>query len=155
MSLYVRIVEGQVKDVWDSPPPNGVGNDGWMNAVEIKPEIVHQRQDYTPHIFDLTKDPVEIKYGTKNISVTDRKDGVRGILDSQFHFFVMQQLRIPSKYDTNAVSSALNTMLNQQALIDVATTHNQLDAIASGTSTTVEQVLAITEPDPTLTEISY
>ena len=155
MSLYVRIVDGQVKDVWDSPPPDGVGKNGWANAVEIKPEIVHQRQDYTPHIFDLTKNPVEIKYGTKNITVEDRKNSVRMNLEAQFQYFVIQQSRKPFEYDTNFVSNALNTMKNQQSLIDLANTHNQLDAIQNGTVTTSEDVLAITYPDDILQEVTY
>ena len=50
MSLYVRIENDQVKDCWDTPPAEGVGNNGWKNAIEIRPTIIPDRQGYTAHL---------------------------------------------------------------------------------------------------------
>jgi len=154
MSLYVRIVNGAVADCWDTPPAEGVGNAGWKNAVEVRPTIIPNRQGYTAHTFDLTTDPVQIKYGTFNIAVADRAAGMTQNAAFAFQQVVNQQAQKGSAYDANAVATALTTMQNAEALIAAATTHNQLDAIQNGTATTVAQVQAITTPDAVLTPVS-
>ena len=39
-NLYVRVVDGEVKDCWDTVPAEGVGNNGWMNAVEFVQKLL-------------------------------------------------------------------------------------------------------------------
>jgi len=129
MSLYVRIVNGEVKDCWDTPPAEGVGNNGWKNAVEVRTTIIPNRQGYTAHTFDLTKDPVEIVYGTFDISVDDRKAGMKSNAAFTFQQVVNQQARNGSAYDANAVATALTAMQTREAAIDACTTHDQLDAL--------------------------
>jgi hypothetical protein len=129
MSLYVRVVNNQVTDCWDTPPPAGVGNDGWMNAVEVRPTITPNRQGYTAHTFDLTKNPIEIVYGTFDISVDDRKAGMKSNAAFTFQQVVNQQARNGSAYDANAVATALTAMQTREAAIDACTTHDQLDAL--------------------------
>jgi hypothetical protein len=129
MSLYVRVVNNQVTDCWDTPPPAGVGNDGWMNAVEVRPTITPNRQGYTAHTFDLTKNPVEIVYGTFDISVDDRKASMKSNASFTFQQVVNEQARAGSAYDANAVATALSAMQTREAAIDACTTHDQLDAL--------------------------
>ena len=129
MSLFVRIVNGEVKDCWDTPPAEGVGNNGWKNAVEVRPSITPNRQGYTAHTFDLTKDPVEIVYGTFDISVDDRKAGMKQNAAFTFQQVVNQQARAGSAYDANAVATALTAMQTRESAIDACTTHDQLDAL--------------------------
>ena len=129
MSLFVRIVNNQVVDCWDTPPAEGVGNNGWKNAVEVRPTIIPNRQGYTAHTFDLTKDPVEIVYGTFDISVDDRKAGMKSNAAFTFQQVVNQQARAGSAYDANAVATALTAMQTREAAIDACTTHHQLDAL--------------------------
>ena len=129
MSLFVRIVNGEVKDCWDTPPAEGVGNNGWKNAVEVRPTIIPNRQGYTAHTFDLTKDPVEIVYGTFDISVDDRKAGMKQNAAFTFQQVVNQQARNGSAYDANAVATALTAMQTRESAIDACTTHDQLDAL--------------------------
>ena len=129
MSLYVRVVNGQVTDVWDTPPSDGVGNNGWMNAVEVRPEIIANRQGYTAHTFDLSKDPVEIVYGTYDISVDDRKSSMKSGTGAKFQQVVQQQARNPATFDATAVATAQAAMNTTNAAIDACTTHDQLDAI--------------------------
>ena len=129
MSLYVRIVNGAVADCWDTPPAEGVGNNGWKNAVEVRPTIIPNRQGYTAHTFDLTKDPVEIVYGTFDISVDDRKAGMKQNAAFTFQQVVNQQARNGSAYDANAVATALTAMQTRESAIDACTTHDQLDAL--------------------------
>ena len=129
MSLYVRIVNDQVKDCWDTLPAEGVGNNGWKNAIEIRPTIIPNRQGYTAHTFDLSKDPVEIVYGTFDISVDDRKAGMRSNAGFEFQQVVNQQARNPETFDAQAIETARQAMITKQAAIDACTTHDQLDAL--------------------------
>ena len=128
-NLYVRIVNGEVKDCWDTPPAEGVGNNGWKNAVEVRPAITANRQGYTAHTFDLSKDPVEIVYGTFDISVDDRKSGMKSNAQFTFQQVVNEQARNPSTYDPTAVATAQAAMVARDAAIDACTTHDQLDAL--------------------------
>jgi len=129
MSLYVRIVDGVVKDCWDTPPAEGVGNNGWMNAVEIRPTIIANRQGYTAHTFDITKDPVEIVYGTFDISVDDRKAGMKSTTQFVFQQAVNEQAKNPLTYNPAVIESARQTMVAKNEAIDVCTTHDELDAL--------------------------
>ena len=62
MSLYVRVIDGEVIQVWDTPPPER--ETGWRAAVEVRPEITDGREAYDGHTFDLTSDPVDCLWCT-------------------------------------------------------------------------------------------
>ena len=132
MSLYVQIINGEVKQVWDTIPADGVGNNGWKNAVEVKPSITPNRQGYSGHTFDLTKDPVEIVYTTFDISVDDRKNQLKSNAGFVFQQFVNQQTQavvMGGTYDAAAVQAAHDKMVADIAKIDAAVTHDELDAL--------------------------
>jgi len=154
MSLYVRIVNNQVQDCWDTVPSEGVGNAGWKNAVEVRPEIVANRQGYTAHVFDITTDPVQIKYGTFNISVAERAAGMELNANFAVAQLLQQMARDPSTFDVTKVTAAQSETSAQIALIKSAITHNQLDAIMNGTAKSAADVAAITTPDPVLTPVT-
>ena len=126
MSLYVRIENGEVKDCWDTPPD---GRAGWKNAIEVKPTIIENRQKYTGHIFDITKDPVEIVYGVVDISVADRKEQMKQQAQFAFNMLFREQAVDPSTYDPVALQAAKDAIAPKQAAIDACTTHDQLDAL--------------------------
>ena len=127
MALYVRIQNNAVTDCWDTPPP--AGQDGWKSAVEVRPAITAHRQGYTAHTFDLTTDPVQIVYGTFDISVDDRKSGMKSNAQFTFQQVVNEQARNPLTYDPAVIESARQTMVARDAAIDACTTHDQLDAL--------------------------
>ena len=157
MEHYVQIenIDGvdTMKECWDTPPECGVGNEGWKNAIEIKPEIDPRRQRYTNHVFDLTVDPVQIKWGCKNHPVQSRVEELTEM--SEFPMFVLfnNMARKIIPYDHELIMSTQATADQLRACLQVATTHNQLDAIEDGIAKTPEEVLAITEPDAILEEI--
>ena len=126
MSLYVRIENGEVKDCWDTLPDS---RPGWKNAIEVKPTIIPNRQGYTGHTFDLTKDPVEIVYGTFDITVADRKEQMKQNAQMDFYMLFRQQAADPSTYDPVALQAAKDAVAPKQAAIDACTTHDQLDAL--------------------------
>jgi len=126
MSLYVRIENGEVKDCWDTPPD---GRPGWKNAIEVKPTIIENRQHYTGHIFDITKDPVEIVYGVVDISVDSRKEQMRNKARAAHMILVRQQAEAPDTYDPVALQAAKDSVVPKIAAIDACTTHDELDAL--------------------------
>jgi len=129
MSLYVQVVNGEVKECWDTPPSEGVGNNGWKNAVEVRPEIIANRQGYTAHTFDTTQDPVQIVYGTFEITVDERKSGMSDNAQFELQRVIRQQASNPVTYDISAIEAARQTMVAKQVAINACTTHDELDAI--------------------------
>jgi hypothetical protein len=129
MTHYVQVLNGEVKQVWDTPPSEGVGNNGWKSAVEVRPAITAHRQGYTAHRFDITTDPVQIIWDTFDISVADRKNSMKSGAGFEFQMVVNQQARNPETYDAAAIETARQAMITKQAAIEAATTHDQLDAL--------------------------
>ena len=129
MTHFVQILNGEVKQVWDTPPSAGVGNNGWKNAVEVRPTITAGRQGYTAHRFDITTDPVQIIWDTYEISVADRKGNMSLNASGDFQMLVNEQSRTPATYDAAAIETARLAMIAKQTAIDACTTHDQLDAI--------------------------
>jgi hypothetical protein len=126
MSLNVRIENGEVKDVWDTPIDS---REGWKSAIEVKPTITPHRQYYTAHTFDLTKDPVEIVYGVADVDVADRKEQMKQQAQMAFNRLFRQQAENPSTYDPVALQAAKDSVAPRQAAIDACTTHDELDAL--------------------------
>ena len=129
MTHFVQVLNGEVKQVWDTAPSEGVGNNGWRNAVEVRPSIQAGRQGYTAHRFDLNTDPVQIIWDTYEISVDERKSGMKANAGFEFQQVVNQQARNPETFDAAAIETARQTMITKQAAIDAATTHDALDAL--------------------------
>ena len=126
MSLNVRIENGEVKDVWDTPIDS---REGWKSAIEVKPTIIPHRQYYTAHTFDLTKDPVEIVYGVADVTVADRKEQMKQQAQMAFNRLFRQQAENPSTYDPVALQAAKDAVAPKQAAIEACTTHDELDAL--------------------------
>jgi hypothetical protein len=129
MTHYVRVENGQVKDVWDTPPAEGVGNNGWKNAVEVRPAITAHRQGYTAHRFDLTTDPVQIIWDAYDITVADRKAGMIANANMGFQMEMQRQAMNPANYDPAALAAAQAAIAPKVAAINAATTHDDLDAL--------------------------
>ena len=129
MAHYVQVLDGEVKQVWDTPPAEGVGNNGWKNAVEVRPAITAHRQGYTAHRFDLTTDPVQIIWDTYNITVADRKAGMIANANMGFQMEMQRQAMNPANYDPAALAAAQAAIAPKVAAINAATTHDDLDAL--------------------------
>jgi hypothetical protein len=131
--LFVRIINNEVKQVWDTQPP--AGESGWKSAIEVRPTIIPNRQYYTGHTFDLSKDPVEIVYGVEDISVEGRKDALKNLAKSEFQKVVQEETRKQTdeypetQYDAAVVEAARLAFEARFAQIDAVTTHDELDAL--------------------------
>jgi len=133
MSLFVKVVNNEVKQVWDTQPP--AGESGWHSAVEVKPAITDNRQVYTGHTFDLTTDPVQIVYGVADVTVDERKAGLISQAKSEFQQVANEQLQVEmddtdTAGDLDAVSAAKAVKDAKIVAINAATTHDELDAIS-------------------------
>ena len=126
MSLNVRIENGEVKDVWDTPIDS---REGLKIAIEVKPTITPHRKYYTGHTYDLTKNPVEIVYGVADVDVADRKEQMKQQAQMAFNRLFREQAENPSTYDPVALQAAKDSVAPRQAAIDACTTHDELDAL--------------------------
>ncbi len=131
MSLFAKVVNEEVTQVWDTQPP--AGESGWKSAVEVKPTITANRQSYDGHTFDLTTDPVQIVYAVKDITVDERKGSLIGAAKATYSQVANEQVRLEaedSSGDTAAVSTAKDVKDASIVAINACTTHDELDALA-------------------------
>ena len=130
MSLFVKVENEEVTQVWDTPPP--AGEYGWKSAIEVRPEITDGKQIYTPHTFDLTADPVQIVYGVEDLTVAQRKQGLISQAKSTYQQVANEQTQLEAddaSGDAAAVSAAKDAKDASIAAINGCTTHAHLDAL--------------------------
>jgi hypothetical protein len=131
MSLFAKVVNNEVTQVWDTQPP--AGESGWKSAVEVKPAITANRQSYDGHTFDISVDPVQIVYAVKDITVDDRKGSLISAAKGTYSQVANEQARLEAddaSGDTAAVSTAKDVKDASIAAINACTTHEELDALA-------------------------
>ena len=129
MTHYIRIENGEVKDVWDTPPAKGVGNNGWVNAIEIRHPANPHRQGYREHRYDLTTDPVQIIWDTYDFTVDERKGTMRMHAQAAFMTELNLQRVDAMAYDPAKLLALKEAIAPRIAAIDAATTHEELDAL--------------------------
>mgnify|MGYP003665773767 FL=1 len=133
MSLFAKVVNNEVTQVWDTQPP--AGESGWKSAVEVKPAITANRQTYDGHTFDVSVDPVQIVYAVKDITVDDRKGSLISQAQATYRTVVQAEMNkeideFPStQYDAAAVAAAQDTYEARVTAINACTTHEELDAL--------------------------
>ena len=130
MSLYVRVIDGEVIHVWGTPPPER--ETGWKPAIEVYPEITDGRQVYDGHTFDLTSDPVEIVYSVRDLTVVQCKEGLIGQAKSKYQQVAYDQIQLEmmdASGDAAIVSAAKDAKDAKLTAINACTTHDDLDAL--------------------------
>ena len=127
MALYVQVIDGEVKQVWDSTPP--AGEAGWVDAIEVRAPIQSGRQGYLAHRFDLTTTPVQIIWDTYDITVEQRKADMSANAGFSFQQVLQEQARDPASHNAAQVEEARLAMVAKQDAIAAATTHDELDAL--------------------------
>lgn len=132
----VRVQNGQVTDVWDTPAPEG--QDGWSPAVEVTPDLTPNREILTTHSIDITKNPIEIVWGKRSLEVQERKDSLKGQANFEVQRLQMQlQMKQMNPDADPAEISALEAEITTAtatrdariAQIDAAVTHEDVDAL--------------------------
>lgn len=133
MSLFVQVVNEEVKQVWDTQPP--AGEEGWKSAVEVKPDLTADRQVYDGHTFDISVDPVQIVYAVRDLTVDERKGSLIGQAQATYRAAVQGEMQkeideFPStQYDAAAVAAAQETYEARVTAVNAATTHDEVDAL--------------------------
>jgi hypothetical protein len=131
--FFVKIENNEVTQCWDTQPPRG--ESGWKSAIEVRPPLTPNRQMYTSHHFDITKDPVEIVWGVVDITAEDRKGGMRSQAAAAFQQVVQEEMRkevddFPeTQYNAATVDAARIAFETRVTAINAATTHDELDAL--------------------------
>jgi hypothetical protein len=130
MSLFVKVVDNEVTQVWDTQPPEGEA--GWKSAIEVRPSITDGKQIYTAHTFDLSADPVQIVYGVENLTVAQRKQGLIGQAKSDYQQVANEQTQLEiddGSGDAALVSDAKDAKDQNIAAINACSTHADLDGL--------------------------
>jgi len=130
MALYVKVVDNEVTQVWDTQPPEGEA--GWKSAVEVRPDITDGKQIYTAHTFDLTADPVQIVYGVEDLTIAQRKEGLISQAKSAYQQVANEQTQLEvadASGDAAAVSEAKDAKDQNIAAINACSTHADLDGL--------------------------
>ena len=130
MSLFVKVENEEVTQVWDTQPP--AGESGWQSAIEVRPSITDGKQIYTGHTFDLSADPVQIVYGVQDLTIAQRKEGLIGQAKSAYQQVANEQTQLETddaSGDAAAVSEAKDAKDQNIAAINACSTHADLDGL--------------------------
>lgn len=136
---WVRVKDGQVKDVWDYAPSDELRatQSGWSEAVEIFPDLVDGREMLTTHSIDITATPIEIVWSKRELTVDERKGSLKAGAQQAFRDTVNAELRkeideFPdTQYDAAVVASAQTTYENAVTAINALATHEDVDAYSA------------------------
>lgn len=135
MSLYIQVIDGNLAQCWDTPPPVPVGTDGWKNAIEIRPALIPYRQGWNGPFYRLELDPAEIYYTVYDFTVDERKGGLDSQNTLQFNQVVAFETKKETDpdpnthYDPVVVAAAQNRYQDIRDQIAAATTQEECDAI--------------------------
>jgi hypothetical protein len=133
MALYVQVVNNQMAQCIDTPPPSPVGTNGWKNAIEIKPTPIPYRQGLNGPVYECEKDPVEIVWTTFDFTVDERKSTQLSQNTQQFDQVVAGQVALETNdnpddhYDPAVVAAAQARYEDLRTQINAATTQEELD----------------------------
>ena len=134
--FWIQVKNGEVKQVWDYKPDASrmAAESGWRAAVEVKPDLVDNREIITTHSFDLDADPAQIVWGKRELTVDERKGALIGQAKAEFQQIVDAQLQVEmadddASGDLDAVSAAKAVKDARIAAINAATTHDEVDAL--------------------------
>lgn len=130
MAKKIRVENNSVVECMNvEEVPVGAMNTGdWRDAIEVVPELIPNRQIRGSHWFDLTKNPVEIRWNVEDLSVDDRKPSLLLSIDQKYK----QKL-------VNIVSGTSDTVESTQAFLQ-AMVAKQVEKDAVNAFTTHEQI---------------
>ena len=122
MPMWVKVSNDAVVQCWDTPPP--AGDEGWRDAIEVRPPVTAYREVYGQHYFDLTKTPVEIVWPVEAVSIEDRK------ADMLAYAKLLSENGEPGTSEADFDPVAAQALyLTRVAAIEAAQTHDDLDAV--------------------------
>ena len=129
MPLYVKVVNDSVTQVWDTPPNDPIGTNGWRNAVEIIPELVPNKQTHGQIIFDTTQDTVVISREVIDLTFEERQQILSGTNEQLYLSFLEIAAKNPAIYTAEEIAATRAKANANRENIAAATTHEQLDSL--------------------------
>jgi len=108
---------------------------GWLEAVEIFPEIVPNREMITTHEINIDVEPAEIVWSKREVAVEERKDGLRGAAKEAFKAVVDAEVAKETdewpetQYDSAVVEAARIVFEARMTEIEAAATHVDVDGL--------------------------
>ena len=122
MPMWVKVSNDVVVQCWDTPPP--AGDEGWRDAIEVRPPVTQYHEVYGQHYFDLTKTPVEIVWPVEAVSIENRK------ADMLAYAKLLSEKGEPGTSEADFDPVAAQALyLTRVAAIEAAQTHDDLDAV--------------------------
>lgn len=131
--FWVKVENGSATQVWDSAPP--AGEAGWVEAVEIKPDLAANREFLDGFTIDVTKTPVEIIYTKISRSWQERKESLKTKTVLDFKAVeerqkILAEINDPLEpFDPQVLENARQTLNERLASISAAESHDALDAL--------------------------
>lgn len=126
MSLFVKIEDGVVTQVWDSQPP--ADEEGWRSAIEVNLPQAH-RQGKHGHHFDLTKDPVEIVYDIFDIDWQTRQQSMIDSFNDRISMMTATHQNNPEFVTAEQLAQAQARRDTLVAQASAARNHDELDTV--------------------------
>lgn len=126
-----------MEQCWDYRPPQDKidAEPGWQEAIEVTPDIIVGREVITTHTFDITKTPVEIVWGKREIELSERKDALKSQVKASFDRIVKEEVAkeldelLDTHYDANVVEAARQAYMARLSQINAISTHEEMDAL--------------------------
>lgn len=135
MSKKIRVENNQVVECMSAHevPIGAMDRGDWRDAIEISPELIPNRQILGSHWFDLTKNPVEIRWNVEDLSVEDRKQSLYSFLDEKYKKLLLENLNNIDDIIESAQVFSENIMdkKNEKIMIESFITHEQVDEYMS------------------------
>ena len=134
---WIRVKNGQVKDVWDYKPSADklAAESGWREAVESLPDLVPNREIMTTHIINIDVEPAQILWSKRELEPEERKDGLRSQAKAAFKAVVDAEVAKETdeypetQYDAAVVDAARVVFEARMDAIEAAITHEDVDAL--------------------------
>lgn len=131
-NYWVRIENSKVVECLSSHPGT---NGDWREAIEIVPEIIPGRQIIEGHEFDITKNPVEVLWKVKELSINERKQSLlsRAILLNQniIQFELNKEFNCSCNSEDqcciDTITEKINKIREKRAEINTLSSHEEID----------------------------
>lgn len=130
MAWYLQVVDGLVRNVWDSPPPVPVGQDGWMDAVQDIPVVNFDRYELGDWIYNVESSPAVISREVKEIPLDQRKAAKIQANETKYFKFIDLLAKAPALFDETEIADNKAAARANKAAIEACVSHDQLDALS-------------------------
>lgn len=130
---WVKIENGSASQVWDSAPPTGEA--GWVEAVEIKPDMTPHREFLDGFTINLEKRPVEIVYAKKSRSWEERKESLKNKAILEFNAVekrqkLLEEINDPlNPVDPQELENARRALGERLTSLASVGSHDDLDSL--------------------------